>query len=308
MKIYHSIDLFGPVPNPIVTVGTFDGVHLGHQEIFAKMKEEALRCGGETVVVTFYPHPRLVIHPDSKNLKFINTQERKYEILSRCQIDHLVIIPFTREFSNMSSGDFVKRFLVDKLKMHKLIVGYDHHFGKDRLGGFNELKGLGKIHGFELQEVTAHMINGVPVSSTKIRNALTEGDVRLANTLLGYDYSISGKVVYGNRIGRTIGFPTANIELEDEYKLISAVGVYACKVDHHGRIYKGMGNIGYRPTIDIGNLTIEVNIFEFDEEIYGDRIIIYFIERIRDEFKFENLSALREQLIVDRARVLEILK
>jgi riboflavin kinase/FMN adenylyltransferase len=289
-------------------VGTFDGVHLGHQEIFAKMKEEALRCGGETVVVTFYPHPRLVIHPDSKNLKFINTQERKYEILSRCQIDHLVIIPFTREFSNMSSGDFVKRFLVDKLKMHKLIVGYDHHFGKDRLGGFNELKGLGKIHGFELQEVTAHMINGVPVSSTKIRNALTEGDVRLANTLLGYDYSISGKVVYGNRIGRTIGFPTANIELEDEYKLISAVGVYACKVDHHGRIYKGMGNIGYRPTIDIGNLTIEVNIFEFDEEIYGDRIIIYFIERIRDEFKFENLSALREQLIVDRARVLEILK
>lgn len=308
MKIYHSIDLFQPVPNPIVSVGTFDGVHLGHQQIFASMREEALRCGGETVVVTFYPHPRLVIHPDSKHLRFITTQERKYEIISRSQIDHLIIIPFTREFSNLSSGDFVKRYLVDKIKMHKLIVGYDHHFGKDRLGGYNELKGLGKIHGFELQEVSACIIEGMPVSSTKIRTALMEGNVRLANTLLGYDYSISGKVIYGNRIGRTIGFPTANIEQEDEYKLISAVGVYACKVDYRGRIYKGMGNIGFRPTIDIGKLTIEVNIFDFDDEIYGERIIIYFIERIRDEVKFENLSALREQLIVDRARVLEILK
>jgi len=308
MNIYHNIDLFQPVPNPVVTVGTFDGVHLGHQQIFAAMKEEAERCGGETVVVTFYPHPRLVIHPDSKNLKFINTQERKYEIISRSKIDHLIILPFSREFSNLSSAEFVRRYLVEKIKIHKLIVGYDHHFGKDRLGGFNELKGLGKIHGFELQEVPAKMIDGVPVSSTKIRNALNEGNIRLANSLLGYNYSISGKVVYGNRIGRTIGFPTANIEQEDEYKLISAVGVYACLVDYQGKIFKGMGNIGYRPTIDIGNLTIEVNIFEFDEEIYGDRIIIYFIERIRNEQKFENLSALRNQLTTDRARAHEILK
>jgi riboflavin kinase/FMN adenylyltransferase len=307
MKIYHNIDLFQPVPNPVVTVGTFDGVHLGHQQIFASMKEEALRCGGETVVVTFYPHPRLVIHPDSKNLKFINTQERKYEIISKNDIDHLVIIPFTREFSNLSAGEFVKRYLVEKIRMHKLIVGYDHHFGKDRLGGYNELKGQGKIYGFELKEVPAMMIDGVPVSSTKIRNALIGGDIRLANSLLGYHYSISGKVVYGNRIGRTIGFPTANIEQDDEYKLISAVGVYACKVDYHGRIYKGMGNIGYRPTIDVGDLTIEVNIFDFDEEIYGEHIIIYFIERIRDEKKFENLSALRDQLTIDRAKALEIL-
>jgi riboflavin kinase/FMN adenylyltransferase len=308
VKIYHSIDLFQPVPNPVVSVGTFDGVHIGHQQIFAMMKEEAKRCGGETVVVTFFPHPRLVIHPDSKNLKFINTQERKYEIISRNQIDHLIIIPFTKEFSNLSSSEFVKRYLVEKIHVHKLIVGYDHHFGKDRYGGFNELKGLAKIFGFELAEVPACMIDGMPVSSTKIRNALNEGNVKLANSLLGYDYSISGKVVYGNRIGRTIGFPTANIELEDEYKLISAVGVYACKVDYHGRMYKGMGNIGFRPTIDVGKLTIEVNIFDFDEEIYGERIIIYFIERIRDEVKFENLSALRDQLIIDRARVLEILK
>jgi riboflavin kinase / FMN adenylyltransferase len=308
LRIYHSIDLFQPVPNPVVSVGTFDGVHLGHQQIFARMKEEAMRCGGETVVVTFFPHPRLVIHPDSKHLRFINTQERKYEIINRSEIDHLIIIPFTKEFSNLSSGEFVKRFLVDKIKMHMLIVGYDHHIGKDRLGGFNELKGLAKIHGFELAEVPAKIIDGIPVSSTKIRNALAEGDVKLANRLLGYDYSISGKVIYGNRIGRTIGFPTANIEQEDEYKLISKVGVYACKVDYHGKMFKGMGNIGYRPTIDIGNLTIEVNIFDFDEEIYGERIIIYFLERIRDEKKFENLAALREQLTIDRARVMEILK
>jgi riboflavin kinase / FMN adenylyltransferase len=308
VKIYHDIDLFQPVPNPIVTVGTFDGVHLGHQEIFSLMVEEAKKIGGETVVVTFFPHPRLVIHPDSKGLRFINLQERKYEIISRCGIDHLIIIPFTRDFSHLSSADFIKRYMVDKIHVNKMVVGYDHHFGKDRLGSFNELKGLGTINGFEVIEVPAMVINGTPVSSTKIRNALIEGNVRLANSLLGYEYSIAGKVVYGNRIGRTIGFPTANIEIEDEYKLISKIGVYACKVDYHGRIFKGMGNIGYRPTIDKGNLTIEVNIFDFDEDIYGERIIIYFIERIRDEVKFESISALRDQLIIDRARVLEILK
>jgi riboflavin kinase/FMN adenylyltransferase len=258
-------------------------------------------------VVTFYPHPRLVIHPDSRNLKFINTQERKYEIISRSGIDHLIIIPFTREFSHFSSAEFVKRYLVDRIRTRRMIVGYDHHFGKDRLGGFNELKGLGTIHGFEVMEVPAMIINGTPVSSTKIRNALVEGNVKLANSLLGYDYSISGKVVFGNRIGRTIGFPTANIDIEDEYKLISAVGVYACRVDFHGRTFKGMGNIGYRPTIAVGNLTIEVNIFDFDEDIYGEHITIYFLERIRDEIKFENISALRDQLTRDRARALEIL-
>jgi riboflavin kinase/FMN adenylyltransferase len=308
VKIYHNIDLFQPVRNPVVSVGTFDGVHLGHQEIFKIMAEEAKNSDGETVVVTFYPHPRLVIHPDSKNLRFINTQERKYEIIQRSGIDHLIVMPFTREFANISGAEFVKRYLVDTIRTRKLIVGYDHHFGKDRLGSSIELRGLGKIHGFAVREVPALVLDGMPVSSTKIRNALNEGNIRLANSLLGYDYSISGKVVYGNRIGRTLGFPTANIELEDEFKLISAEGVYACKVDHHGTIYKGMGNIGYRPTIDRGNLTIEVNIFDFDEEIYGDRIIIYFLERIRDEVKFDNLAALREQLIIDRGRVHEILR
>jgi riboflavin kinase/FMN adenylyltransferase len=281
-------------------------VHLGHRQIFSIMSEEARQMGGETVVVTFFPHPRLVIHPDSKSLKFINNQERKYEIISQCGVDHLIIIPFTREFSHLSSSEFVKRYLMDKIHMKKMIVGYDHHFGKDRLGGFNELKGLGTLYGFDVMEVPAMVVNGTPISSTKIRNALIEGNVKLANSLLGYDYSISGKVVFGNRIGRTIGFPTANIEIEDEYKLISAIGVYACKVDYHGRMFKGMGNIGYRPTIEKGDLTIEVNIFEFDEDIYGERITIFFLERIRDEVKFESISALRDQLTRDKAKVLEL--
>lgn len=308
MKIFQDIASLPALKHPVVTVGTFDGVHLGHQQIFRRMKEEAEKLGGETVVVTFYPHPRLVIHPDSKNLKFINSQDKKLEIIESTGIDNLVIIPFTREFSHLSSLEFVRRYLVEGIGVEKLVVGYDHHFGKDRLGSFIELRGLGKMMGFEVEEVEAQLIDGIAVSSTKIRQALQEGNLRLANRLLGYDYSISGKVVYGNRLGRTIGFPTANIELDDSLKLISAVGVYACKVEWNGRIYKGMGNIGYRPTIQPGDLTIEVHIFEFDEEIYGDRIIIYFLDRIRDEKRFENIAALREQLIIDKGRVMELLR
>ena len=307
MKIYQGIEEFSRVKNPVATVGTFDGVHLGHRKIFLRMAEEAVAREGESIVVTFYPHPRLVIHPDSRNLKFINTQERKYQLIESAGIDHLVVLPFTREFSNQSSADFVRKYLVDCIGISKLIVGYDHHYGKDRHGGFNELKGLGKIHGFDVEEVGAEMVDGTAVSSTKIRKALQEGDVKQANRLLGYFYSISGKVVHGNRIGHKIGFPTANIELEDEYKLISAIGVYACLVEWKGRTYKGMGNIGYRPTIEPGDLTIEVHIFDFDEEIYGEVITIFFIDRIRNEKKFENLSALREQLICDKAKALEML-
>ena len=307
MKIYRDIREYVPARGAVSTVGTFDGVHSGHAEIFHKMQQDAAGKGLETVVITFHPHPRLVIHPDSKNLKFINTQDRKYELIARSGIDHLIIVPFTREFSNLSSSEFVRRYLVEAVRTEKLIVGYDHHFGKDRLGGYNDLRGLGKIHGFDVEEVPVKKIDGIAVSSTKIRNALMSGNVKLANLLLGYEYSISGKVVHGNRIGRTIGFPTANIHLEDEYKLISAVGVYACKVEWKGSMYKGMGNIGYRPTVDRGNLTIEVHIFDFDHEIYGDEITIYFIDRIRDEIRFENLAALRQQLICDRARAMEVL-
>jgi riboflavin kinase/FMN adenylyltransferase len=308
LKIYHSIDECEEIRSPVVTIGTFDGVHLGHQEIFKVMRESASEINGETVVVTFYPHPRLVIHPDSKNLKFINTQKKKTALMAEWGIQHLVIIPFTKEFSNTPSSDFVKHYLVEKLGVKKLIIGHDHHFGKDRQGSFGELIGLAKIHGFELEEVPPQKVDGMTVSSTKIRNALIEGNVKLANKLLGYYYSLSGKVVLGNKIGRTIGFPTANIEMEDRYKLISANGVYACLAGVEGRIYKGMGNIGYRPTIDSGGLTIEVHIFNYDREIYGEEIEIFFLDRIRDEKRFDNLHELRNQLISDKAKAIDLLK
>lgn len=308
MKIYNHIDEFQDVKNPIVTIGTFDGVHLGHQKIIEKMKMDAEKYQGETVVITFYPHPRIVLHADSQNLKFINTQERKIKLLEKSGIDHLIIIEFTREFSRLNSATFIKDYLVDKIKTRKLIIGYDHHFGKNRLGDFSTLYDLGYRYGFEVEKIAAQNVENLAISSTKIRRALNEGKIRTANILLGYTYSITGKVVYGNKIGRTIGFPTANIELDDEYKLITANGVYACRVEYDGKMYEGMGNIGVRPTVNHSNLTIEVNIFDFDKEIYGESITIFFVDRIRDEIKFENLAGLREQLIRDKVNVLGLLK
>lgn len=307
MKIYHNIEEFEGVENPIVTIGTFDGVHVGHQKIISRMKELAKKLNGETVLITFYPHPRLVIHPDSKNLKFINTQDRKIKLLEKVGIDHLIVIKFTHEFSKQTSANFIQSYLVEKIKTRKLIIGYDHHFGKNRIGDFNTLYDLGKKHGFEVEKIPAQDVKNIAVSSSKIRKALTEGKIKKANSLLGYEYSITGIVVGGQKIGRKIGFPTANIEQSDEYKLITANGVYACRVEYNGRMYQGMGNIGVRPTINNGSLTIEVNIFDFDIEIYDEEITIYFVDRIRDEEKFGNLDLLKEQLTKDEVTVRKLL-
>ncbi len=309
MKIYNGIEKYNcnKVPSPVVTVGTFDGVHVGHQKIIARMVEEARKNNGETVLLTFYPHPRLVLHSDSKNLKFINTRERKFELLEKYGIQRLIIINFTREFAKTSSNDFIKNIIVEKLKTKKLIVGYDHQFGKNRLGDYSNLYDLCKKYPFEVKRVAAQDVNKIFISSTKIRKALNTGKIKKANELLGYNYSISGNVVRGAGIGKTIGYPTANIDIEDEYKLITANGVYACLVEYSGKIYKGMGNIGFRPTIDHGDLTIEVNIFDFDKDIYGENLIVYFIDRIRDERKFKNLDALKAQLHKDKISVLKLL-
>jgi riboflavin kinase/FMN adenylyltransferase len=303
VKIYHGLEEFKSAKNPVVTVGTFDGVHLGHSKIFERMTVLAKSCDGETVVITFDPHPRFVVHHDSKNLKFINTRERKYELIENNGIDHLIIIPFTKEFSNTHADTFIEDILVKKIGVHELVVGYDHHFGKNREGSFDALEDLAEKFNFGLEQISARDIDDIAISSTKIRNALKEGDISFANELLGYEYSITGTVVSGNKIGRKIGFPTANIEIEDEYKLIMAIGVYACRVQWKGKTYQGMGNIGYRPTINNSDLTIEVNIFEFDEEIYGETITIFFVDRIRNEVKFENLEALKAQLAKDQKTV-----
>lgn len=307
MKIYNCIKDFQPVENTIVTIGTFDGVHLGHQAIFDKMKEDARKINGHTVVITFYPHPRIVLGLDSEQLRFINTQEKKINRIEEAGIDSLIIVQFTKEFAALSSEAFITDFVIEKVNPVKIITGYDHHFGKNRRGGYELLSEMGREYGFSVEKVEARYVNDTKVSSTRIRKLLEAGKVKAANTFLGYEYSITGKVVKGHSLGRDMGFPTANIEVSDEYKLIAAVGVYACRVEYLGKKYKGMSNIGYRPTINEGDLTIEVNIFDFDQQIYNEEITIYFVVRMRDEQKFENINALKEQLVKDREHALKIL-
>lgn len=307
MKVYKDIANFKGSNYSVVTVGTFDGLHVGHQHIIKRMKEIALKNNGDTILVTFDPHPRLVLNNSHEPIKFISTHQRKQLLLEQFGIDDKIIIPFTKEFAATPSEVFIKDYLVDKLKVKKLIVGYDHHFGKNREGNYTQLKKLGEKYDFEVEEIPAQYIDDVAVSSTKIRKALCDGNIKFANKMLGYNYSITGKVVPGNKIGRTIGFPTANIDISDDYKLICLGGVYACFVEIDGKTYKGMGNIGTRPTVGINGLVTEVHIFNFDQDIYNKEITISFIDRIRDEQKFENLDALHKQLELDKETVLGIL-
>lgn len=307
MKIYNCIKDFQPVINPVVTIGTFDGVHLGHQAVFEQMRVEAKRVKGETVVITFHPHPRIILGLDSSNLKFVKTEKKKIEHIAKAGIDNLIIIEFTKEFASISSEQFIKDLLVDYIHPKVLIIGYDHQFGNNREGSIELLTSMGNQYGFIVKKVESQDVGDITISSTKIRNLLNQGDIAGANKLLGHEYSITGKVVTGKSIGHNLGFPTANIEVADEYKLIAAVGVYACRVHFHGITYKGMSNIGFRPTIEQGDLTIEVNIFDFDKDIYGKEITISFVKRMRDEHKFENIEALKTQLAKDKIQALIIL-
>lgn len=307
VKVYNDINQFQPVKNAIVTVGTFDGVHLGHQSIFRKMVEDARKIGGQTVVVTFYPHPRMVLNIDSQHLRFITTQEQKLKLIQKTGIDHVVIIEFTRAFSRISSEEFIRDYIVNKIQPTRLVVGYDHHFGKNRMGDFKLLYDLSIKYNFKLERIPAQDVEHIAVSSTKIRKALEAGDVHKANKLLGYQYTICGTVVHGNAMGRKLGFPTANLAIDEQYKLIHATGVYACRITHKGVVYLGMSNIGFRPTVGSETLTIEAHLFDFDQEIYGDELCISFVERIRDEHKFDSLDALSHQLEKDRIKALSIL-
>ncbi len=293
----------------MVTIGTFDGVHRGHRAVFDVMRQEAEKLNGETVVITFHPHPRIVLGTKSpEDLKFINTQERKIKLIEEAGIDNLIIIEFTKEFAKNSSETFIKDFIVKYIRPKMIIVGHDHHFGRNRHGSFELLVKTGKQLGFEVKRVEPLIVDGVTVSSTLIRKLLEEGRIKEANKFLGYEYSITGKVVHGNGIGKTIGYPTANIEVSNEYKLITANGVYACRVEVDGKIYGGMGNIGFRPTIDDDKFTIEVNIFDFDKDIYGETITIYFVDRLRNEVKFDSLEALKKQLAEDAINARKVLQ
>jgi riboflavin kinase/FMN adenylyltransferase len=300
MKVYTNIDDFKDVKNPIVTTGTFDGVHLGHQKIISRLKEVAKEEDGNTVLLTFSPHPRMVLFPDDNELKLLNTLPEKIELLEKYGVDHLIVYPFTKEFSRLTSIEFVRNILVNRIQTKRLVIGYNHHFGRNREGSFEHLKEYGPLYGFEVEEIPAKDIDHIEISSTKIRNALLIGDVKTATTYLGHIYSLTGTVVKGKQLGRTIGYPTANLQVMDTYKLIPGDGVYAVKVKHKNAIYGGMLNIGNNPTVEGKGKSIEVNIFDFDKQIYGDEATIYFIERLRDEVKFNNLEELKEQLARDK--------
>ena len=310
MKVFHNIIETRNIPHAVVTIGTFDGVHLGHQAIFNKMKTLAQGIGGETVVVTFEPHPRQVLNIDSSNLRFLCTPEEKLKKFEEFGIDNVLIINFTKEFSRTPSEVFIKDYIIDHIHPAYIVVGYDHHFGKNRMGDFSLLSDLMKKYNFKVERIAAQDVENIAISSTKIRNALAVGNVKSANRLLGYTYSVTAKVVVGNKIGRTLGFPTANLELPREYMLINNRGVYVCLVDYEGKTYKAMANIGHRPTIGDrteNNPLIEVNLFDFDGDLYGKQIHVRFIDRIRDEEKFAGLEALKAQLGQDREKAKEIL-
>jgi len=303
MKILYDVEQIPPIAKPIVTVGIFDGVHCGHQEIFRQMQVLATERNQKTVAITFEPHPRIVLNNNQDDIKFINILDKKIERIALSDIDYLFIINFTPEFATLSPEDFIREYLVNKLRIGTLVIGYDHHFGRSRSGDYQEIERLGVEYGFSVVEVGEVCCDGDVISSTRIREALKKGEIEIANKYLGYRYSITGTVIHGNMLGRKMGFPTANIALSDRYKLITANGVYACYILVDGKWYEGMGNIGFRPTIEESPLTVEVHIFNFDEDIYGKTITVAFVKRIRDEIKFYDTEQLKQQLVQDKIMV-----
>ena len=293
----------------MVTIGTFDGVHLGHQKVILRLREFARQHDGETVIFTFHTHPRLVTAPDGSNLRLLTTLNEKINLFEKYGIDHLIVYTFDKSFSELTYSEFVEKILVEKIKTHCLVVGYDHKFGKNREGGFDYLKKCAEKHKFEIERLDALLVDEDSVSSTKIRNALENGQIEKANHYLGYQFTLHGTVVEGNHLGRKLGFPTANLESSDKHKIIPGYGVYAVKVELGGVEYNGMLNIGTRPTINnnADNRSIEVHIFDFESNIYGKEITLKFVGKIRDEQKFDTIELLSIQLKKDKKTALSIL-
>lgn len=299
MQVYYDIADFQPLQNAIVTSGTFDGVHLGHHKILSRLCETAQANQGETVVLTFWPHPRMVVSKDSQNLKLLSTLEEKIGSLRQNGVQHLVVIPFTREFSELSSEEFIQQILVERIGTKKLVIGYDHHFGRNREGSFEYLQKNASKYGFEIEEIPRQEIDNLTVSSTKIRQSLLDGDTQTAHELLGRHYTFSGVIVKGRQLGRTIGYPTANVQVLEPYKLIPADGVYAVRVQVRGQQYGGVMSIGFRPTVNGIGRTQEVYIFDFQEDIYGEKMIVELVEYLRPELKFNGLDALTKAIEAD---------
>ena len=306
MQVHRNIDQIPQIPNAVVTIGTFDGVHEGHKQIIRQLKDEARQANGQTVLITFHPHPRKVL---SAPIQLINTLDEKIELLAGQGLDHLVVVPFTKEFSNQSADEYINDFLIGKFHPHTVIIGYDHRFGHDRKGDYRLLEKYAEELKFRLKEIPAYVIDSLTVSSTRIREAIRSGNIQTAHELLGYDFFFEGKVVEGNKLGRTLGYPTANISVNEDEKLVPGDGIYAVEAeleDH--KMLQGMMSIGIRPTIGDNKRMIEVNLFNFNEDIYGKTLRVYVKAYMRPEVKFDSLDALKEQLHKDKENALALLK
>lgn len=303
MKIFHSINDFTSTKKTILTLGTFDGVHIGHEQILKKITQNTENSKYESVVLTFFPHPRMVLQEHS-DIKLLNTIEEKISLLEKMGIENLVIHPFDEAFSRLTAEDFVSTILVDRLRIKKIIIGHDHRFGRNRTANIDDLIAFGKQYDFEVEQISVQEINDISVSSTKIRNALSAGNMQLANEYLGYDYFLTGNVAKGKQLGQTINFPTANLKIEESYKLIPKNGVYIVKSIINEKTVFGMMNIGYNPTVNGQNQSIEIHFFDFNADLYDQKISVSILQRIRSEQKFESVDLLKQQLEKDKKTAL----
>ena len=307
MRVFRDLENLPAFKNAVITIGTFDGVHLGHQKLISRINELAVQYDGESIIVTFHPHPRLVIFPGDTSLKLLNTTEEKVELLSHYKVDNVVVVPFSRDFSEQDAEAYISDFLVKSFHPSYIVIGYDHRFGKDRAGDFSLLDRCKKQYGYELEAISKEMLDDIAISSSKIRHHLQEGNVALANDLLGHRYTLGGIVVKGLQNGRKLGFPTANIQVSDTNKLIPGTGIYAVRVRYNELIYNGMLSIGYNPTFDGEVQTIEVNILDFDKDIYGETLTLEFIDFIRHEKKFETIDELITAIENDKVEIQKLL-
>ena len=329
MKVHRDIDNLPAFRNAVITIGTFDGVHMGHRQIIDKLKTEAIAINGETVIITFHPHPKKIVSSAILGIRLINTLDERIGLLGQLGIDHLVVAPFTEAFANQTAEDYIRDFLVDKFHPHTIIIGYDHRFGRERLGDYRLLEKYAAVYKFHLKEIPKHILENISISSTNIREAILHNDIGTADKLLGYEFFFSGVVVHGDKMGRKLGYPTANLKITDEEKIIPGNGIYAVYVQlvnselsmvnkesadsthspftiHHSR-YKGMMSIGFRPTVDGKHRVVEVHIIDFDEEIYGRTLKVFVKKYLRQEIKFESLEALVKQIDQDKIESLKVL-
>jgi riboflavin kinase/FMN adenylyltransferase len=327
MQVHYNIDELPSFLNAVVTIGTFDGVHMGHRQIIEKLKNEAKEINGETVIITFHPHPRKVISSTILGIRLINTLEEKLGLLAQLGIDHVVVVPFTDAFANQAAGEYVKDFLVARFRPHTIIIGYDHRFGRERKGDYLLLEKLAGVYDYILKEIPQHLLDEIAISSTRIREALLTGKIEIADKLLGYNFFFSGIVVDGNKLGRKLGYPTANLKMVDEEKIVPGDGIYAVysevleeansgvvpelwvhsPLTTRHSLHKGMMSIGFRPTVDGKHRVIEVNLFDFDKQIYGQTLRVYTKQYLREEIKFDTVEALVKQIDQDKIDSLKVL-